>query len=745
MDENKLKKQIFRITAVIITSSVILCVVMVSVLVYVIQAAHRTDYMQMKTEVQEYNNRVVKQIDKTFEILSSLSAVYGGIDSDDFPQVLEGTLAQTNEQNSFFSLSFFSLDGKGVVNTMEYGTMEITLDDCVHEARKAVTQAMQGEKTVSAMFDSAYCDSKIFVYSVPVYRDGKIIGVLAAEDTLEIFNDIVNGHTVMDGQGYIHVLDTDGNFLVRSENTLVKENVYSIFDGPYLSEATKAATREALQNQESMYGDFEYQGEKCHFYMEPIGLNGWYLFCANRMWGSSLSLGHMIIIMACIFLFVLILMLLLLYYGYYKFRKNTAVLLQLAYYDSVTGAKNTLRFDKDFRILCKNTCEFTVVAVNIHNFKGINDLFGKSRGDRVLVYVKKIIEESLNPGEFFCRDTADRFYILLLDTNKKAINKRIKKMISHISHTSLSYGEYRYELSLYAGIAIGEDREKALVALQSIQNSRYTNVAFYNQELHESVRKKNQIESQMNVALQNKQFKLFLQPKFDLKTNQLIGAEALVRWQNPDGSYRYPNEFIPLFETNGFCSELDMYMMERVCEQIREWIDAGIEPIPLSVNQSKLLFCERNYPQNIQKILDVYKIPSSLITLEVLESVASDDLEHLNLQIKALHDKGLRVSMDDFGSGYSSLIMLYQLEIDELKLDRGFLRKASQEDNKRRQMILEQIICFVKKLEISIVAEGIETAQDRENMLSLGCDYGQGFFYEKPMDAQAFNEKYMGK
>lgn len=247
----------------------------------------------------------------------------------------------------------------------------------------------------------------------------------------------------------------------------------------------------------------------------------------------------------------------------------------------------------------------------------------------------------------------------------------------------------------------------------------------------------------MQPALQSHEFKLFLQPKNDLKNDEIIGAEALVRWQKPDGSYRYPNEFIPLFEENGFCVNLDMYMLERVCEQIRAWIDSGIEPIPISVNQSKLLFANGNYPEVLTQLVNRYQISPSLITLEILERTAVGDFEQIRSQIDVLRSKGFKVSMDDFGSGYSSLNMLYHLNIDELKLDRGFVQKTSYGDNGRRLIILEQIISFAKKLGISTVAEGIETQTDKDTMVKLSCDYGQGYFYGHPISAEEFSERYM--
>lgn len=743
MDEKELKKQLFHVTAVVVISSIVLCVSTFCALLYVKNTAHKANQEQMVKEVKEYKSRINKQIDKNFETLMTVSKFYENCDVMDNEQIMEICNEDVNSVSAFISLGYFSADGSGIVSTKGQETIETSIDDCKPEVQTAINKSLQGENAVSKMFDSEVYDGKLFVYSVPVYKDGEIVGVISASDTLDIFEDIVNGDTVMGGDGYVHLLAADGDFLIRSENTLVKENVISIFDGTYLSQDTQAAAQKAFELQESMYGYFKYNGKTCHFYMEPLGMNGWYLFCAGNLWSSNLSYGRSIILIGAVFIIIVLVLLSILYLGYYKFRRNSASLMRLVSYDSLTGAKNVFKFDEEFQRCRKTINDYTVIALNVHNFKGINDLFGKKKGDEVLCYIKDVIEKNLNEGEFFCRYAADLFYIFIFDTDQYKVNMRVQEMINYIRNKSASYNSYNYGLMLYAGAAIRGDREEALVALQSIQKTHSTTIAFYSESLYEEIRKKNNIESYMYQALQDKEFKLFLQPKFDIKTDSIVGAEALVRWQKNDGSYRYPNEFIPLFEANGFCMKLDIYMLERVCEQIRTWIDSGVKPIPISVNQSKVLFSDLSYPDTVEKILAQYNVPAELITLEILEGVASDDLELLDHQIKELHAKGVKVSMDDFGKGYSSLNMLYQLNIDELKLDRGFLRKVSVDDRERRYIILEQVISLAKKLGIKTVAEGIETPEDRQSMLALGCDYGQGYLYEKPMDVNTFSDKYV--
>ena len=743
MDEHKLRKQLLRIMAITVISSLLLSGLALGIYSYLMSSAHKMEHTQMKAEAEEYRVRLLKQLDRNIQILDTLAAAYGVSNITNNPERLQENLAASNSANDFISMIFLYADGTGISHTLgDASWKHITLDDCNPEIVDIIEVAMEGKSTISRLFDSTVCEERLFAYAVPVYHEGELVGALAASDTPDIFTDIANGKTVMGGNGYIHLINDEGDFLIRSENTLVQENLSNIFDNQILSPETEAKTRQALQDSEPILEEYTYNGERCHFYLIPLNINNWYLFCVNRVWGTLFN-GNILLVFSVFTVLMVILVNVLLYSGFYVFQKNTKSLIRIAYRDTLTGCQNIVRFDQNYQQIQQKHLPHSTAALNIHNFKNINDMFGKQQGNRVLVYLKKTIEKMLQSGEFFCRDTGDQFYLLLRTVDHTEIARRLQDLIDQIRRTALFGSEYSYDLSVYAGVVVQGDREKALIAMQSIEHIRHTDIAFYQQSMHDIVRRKNSMESQMYPALQNQEFKLFLQPKFNLKTDQMIGAEALVRWQNPNGSYRYPGEFIPLFEENGFCTKLDLYMIEQACIQIRAWIDAGITPIPISVNQSKQLFSNLQYPENLMRILTRYQIPTSLITLEILEGTATNNLELLKHQIDALHEQGFRVSMDDFGSGYSSLNMLYQLKIDELKLDRGFLRKASEEGQKRRQIILEEIIQFAQRLEITTVAEGIETEADRDLVRKLHCDFGQGYFYDKPMPAKEFNQKYM--
>ena len=247
----------------------------------------------------------------------------------------------------------------------------------------------------------------------------------------------------------------------------------------------------------------------------------------------------------------------------------------------------------------------------------------------------------------------------------------------------------------------------------------------------------------MNQALRDGEFEMFLQPKKDLRSDTLAGAEALVRWRTTGGRMIYPDQFIPLFERNGFCMQLDLYMVEQACRQIRVWLGRGVTPIPISVNQSKQLFFKPDYVQALKAMVRKYGISARLITLEILESLALENVDALNGIILQLHAEGFRISLDDFGSGFSSLTALSRLKIDELMLDRAFLLNLSPQEQARSQLIIKEIVQMARLLSIATVAEGVETAEDEGMIRALGCDFGQGYLYSRPVSAADFDRIFM--
>lgn len=707
---------------------------------------------QVIAETEEYKNRILKQLEADFQTLSTLSVFLNSEYISD-AELLAGHLRQTQEYNEYITIAYYNTDGKGVIASRGRDILTgAGLSDLSPEGADSIEKALNGESCVSRLFESQISGNRVFVYSVPVYENGKIIGALAASDHIEIFSDILSGNTVFGGGGYIHLIDSEGDFLVRSSNSVVKDNVPSIFEGPYLSGESRSNVEDALENQKRFFSSFSYNGRDYPFLLEPIGLNNWYLFCVNT--GDSLNARtdistHMAQLMAAaIVLLVIFLML----YGYRLMRNYNKDLLYLAYHDALTGAENMSRFRQKL-IETLKTGRGSVAAFTIRQFPFLTEIFGKEKSDQLLRQIREIADRHIKAEEFFCRDAEDRFYLFFKDTEKDIIRQRLEAFISEIEKTTI-FNRTDYQLAIYCGVTISSDSadpeaeaENMLThihfALNKARGGHSSTIWFFDTELHKQEELENYIESHMHSALENGEFKMFLQPKKDLRSGSLNGAEALVRWQTESGKMIFPDQFIPLFESNGFCTSLDLYMVEQACRQIRTWLNGGMEPVPISVNQSKLLFFEGDYVHKLTAILTKYQVPAHFIILEILEGLALENLDELNEKISQLQKLGFRISLDDFGSGYSSLNILGNLKIDEVKLDRDFLMNAADQNQNRVRLIMEEIVHIAGRLGISTLAEGVETPKDEQFIRSIGCDTGQGYLYSRPLSAEDFDEKYM--
>ena len=386
----------------------------------------------------------------------------------------------------------------------------------------------------------------------------------------------------------------------------------------------------------------------------------------------------------------------------------------------------------------------------VADFKFINVIFGRQQADQLLCFVKGVLDERLHEGEFFCRDSGDIFYICMNETDRGTIRARLEGVMRAISSKAMGE-ESNFQVLAYCGVAVVREAEEGespvsqvLFALERARSGgRRNSVCFYDAALRGDEELDYYIESHMQKALDEGEFKLYYQPKIDLATDRMASAEVLVRWLTNEGEMILPGKFIPIFEKNGFCEELDLYVFEAACRQMRAWMDAGLPPLRLSVNQTKPLFYRRDYVETLCVIAEKYAVPTSLFILEVLEGLAMANADALNAVIDRLHEKGFQVSMDDFGSGYSSLNTLANLRIDELKLDKGFLKTLSAREDERLRVVLEETLAMARRLHIRTVVEGVETETGDRIVHALGADRAQGYFYGCPMDAQAFRERFL--
>ena len=270
-----------------------------------------------------------------------------------------------------------------------------------------------------------------------------------------------------------------------------------------------------------------------------------------------------------------------------------------------------------------------------------------------------------------------------------------------------------------------------------------TEIVFYSEEIYKSVVRNGIIEQDLCNAVKNNELIVEIQPKYDMKTGKCVSAEALVRWMHPTLGRMSPDDFIPYAEKTGFVIDIDMYVLETICKYMRKWMDSGVNPVTVAVNQSRLHISDPHYVDSVFAMMQEYDVWPNLIELETTESIAFNDYTSVTEILHRLHDYGFILSMDDFGSGYSSLYMLNELEYDELKLDKKLVENINRSD--RSIAILRHIVAMAHDINMTVVAEGVETAEQARVLKDIGCDVAQGFYYSYPMPIERFEASVFGK
>ena len=382
--------------------------------------------------------------------------------------------------------------------------------------------------------------------------------------------------------------------------------------------------------------------------------------------------------------------------------------------------------------------DIAFIQFDVERFKLVNEIYGVDKGDELLQFINDSLAIVCTDEQPFCRLTADVFMIVTPFDTKDEIIAFIRRI------ESMLCGYKGMEYRLIFGVAVVDDRtlhtrrhgDNASLARQLIKGNAMENVLFYESSMKSELHKKQAIEESMQNALLDHEFVMYLQPKYSISTNRIIGAEALARWIHPEKGMIPPAEFIPVFEENGFILTLDRFIWEEACKKIRELIENGIEPVPISVNISREYVHSYDVVGELLRLVGKYDIPIHMLELEITETADPNGVEDI---VKDMKKAGFTMLMDDFGSGYSSLNMLKSTPFDVLKIDRHFLEEFMDSDRGRK--IIEHTISMSRDIGLGIIAEGVETGEQAEFLSHCGCDSAQGFYYSKPIPAEEFDHR----
>lgn len=408
-----------------------------------------------------------------------------------------------------------------------------------------------------------------------------------------------------------------------------------------------------------------------------------------------------------------------------------------------------LKYEKDAKdIFARNKAtSFAVVISHVHHFNYITETFGETATNNMLVNIKETFASALMVEETYGYIENGEFVLLLHYKEKERLENRLVGLYAMIRRSSVQYIT-GYNLTMCYGIYEAEKGteepvqrmvEKAMVVKNLPSRSDVNQIChFYTETVKSDYLHRAEIEGRMEGALASGEFRVFYQPKYNLEKNYIDGAELLVRWYDPAiKKYRRPNEFLPVFEANGFISKLDRHIYYTACETLAKRIAEGKRTFPISVNVSRVTAIQPDFIAYYIKVKNKFRIADGVITLEFTESFAYENYEYLSTVAKDLRKAGFLCSIDDFGTGYSSYNVLKTLEIDEIKMDKFFLDQGPSSD--RDRLIIESVIDVSKKLKVKITQEGVETLEQLKLLRDLGCTVIQGYYFAKPMSLNDYD------
>lgn len=724
------------VAAVIITAGVVLYWRQVNIL---LEKDVRTHIADAGKEAASDFDRLL-QTDREILSTSALSI------EDSYPwrdeSVLSETLARYGQNGPFAVLGLVLKNGTTLYsNPTERPLSHAALDSILKHIQQTpffveVRPREEGKYPSAILMQAVALDP----------NDDTPVGALFAVQKEGYYKDVL-ALTALGEDGHAIIIRRDGGIVLTYESPKFI-NVFSYLEDVTLDPPfTLQDIRQEIQQGQSVLVGYRTE-DGLHRFLQfvPLKANDWYLVSsvpAQYVEAQATQVAKLsLILFGVVFLIF--------YYLFFLIMRirddSNRRLFTTAFVDSLTGADNFSRMCEQFDDkLAGLNRQAALVIFDINKFKVINDLHGYERGNEVLKRIAQVLQEQVTAEEAFCRLSADNFILLLKYEDRKEFVKRLKNLATLLKRNctvedsclvlDISFGIYEIteeKLPFYIML------DRANLALEHAKARTFDKCEFYDAADRSRLVAEKQIESEMESALTNGEFEIYLQPKCDFATGEIRGAEALVRWNRGEDRMVRPDEFIPVFERNGFILQLDMFILEEAARLLSTWRANQMPVVPLAVNFSRLHLNDARFIPQMRRIMVQYNVPNHLIEAEITESVIFNNLERAQEVIGQLHLYGFPVAMDDFGSGYSSLNVLKELKFDSIKLDKEFL--SGFEENPRAQKVIEGAVRMIKTLGVKVVTEGVETREQAEFLRKCGADLAQGYFFSRPVTVSTFEQ-----
>ncbi|WP_052356471.1 bifunctional diguanylate cyclase/phosphodiesterase [[Clostridium] dakarense] len=693
---------------------------------------------QNKENIKEVTLQISHNIESKIDnYINELTFIGSKAELNDKKQIQISTDILNNKVQSgkFNKVLVLGLDGKGKNN----------LGGDVFLKNEKILEKTAKSSKPTILYSSKFTsyENDVILYSVPIENNNELIGIVVGiNDMASITEKLTSG--IYEGKGCSYIIDKSGDILFSRHRYNQGANLYDFLD------------ERSIDNAKSNYdGDGywdvkgEIHGKKSYFGFSKIKNTDWYIVTSIPAKNILLQIKDSAKIMISLLIMVILLSLSICSYIIRIQKLNEKKIMKIAFRDSLTGLMNYNKFVSEVEeyLLRQRRKQWVLVCFDIDKFKLVNDIHGYKVGDEIL----KIISNNLNyyfKGDIVYGRLGGDTFGVLLETKEEfeidEIAKFIKKNIGNIESTK----NFNLEINIDLSIGIYKIEDEAINIKKFIDNAdmarlksketRYKEYIVFDENMSREKKKILQMERDLFLAIKNKEFSIHYQPKFNINTGKIVGAEALIRWIHPTMGMVSPMEFIPIAEKTRFINNIGQWVFDEVCKKLRCWIDEGIEVVPIAINLSRVELYQQDLVDMLEFGINKYKLDPKLIEIEITESTALNDIEFINEKLSGIKALGMKVAMDDFGTGNSNLSNLKDIQIDVLKLDKSLLLDI--ENNEKTELMLKSIVDLSKNLSLNTVCEGVENMSQVEILKGTGCEVVQGYVFSKPVEVEKYKK-----
>lgn|GEM_PF-2757815 len=652
--------------------------------------------------------------------------------------------------------------------------------------REYIQEALSGKTAYSDVIISRKTNQPVILVGVPIYHEKEIKGALIARLDVNFLSAVIHGYGE---KGWAYIISDEGDIISESTNREPVKS-YNVFTLAKTNKSYQGFSEFVKKNSDkySGYGKYTTQHKQVIMGYAAIAGSTWRVYIGtyeSEVFSSMPALKKMMLGIAFALILIWVILAWITVDRFTKpiveldelfskgakgdltirftprtkdeigrlgksFNRMMDKIKTLTQYDPLTGQLNAYVLEKEVESLIHSDTvdDFSLIMVSIDKFSMVNATYGYTSGDELLILISERINNLCGELQQVYRYKGDKFVILCKDTSIiKDTEKQAKRLFRELSENYQIEGK-TVNVSLSIGTFVWNDNtrtEDPLNAVTQAKNyAKYlggNQVQFFDKKIHQTIVTMKALQADILTGIKENQFYLVYQPLFNLHNDNLAEMEALIRWNHPEKGLLYPDKFIELAESNGTILDIDKWVLETACKQIKSWKDCGRPPILVSVNLSSKTFETDNFIPFLLDLMQRYEIDPALLQLEITERMLIKNVEESILKLNELRNMGIHVAIDDFGIGYSSLSYIVRLPIDSIKIDKSFVQNIG--SSKEAEAIVSSIINLCKTLNLNVVAEGIESEIELEYLRRNHCDIGQGYYFSKPITISEIESQFL--